>query len=209
VSYSARLFIFLLPVLVGSMALHELAHAVVATRLGDPTARSLRRLTLNPLAHLDPLGTAMFVITYFGSGFLFGWAKPVPVQPAYFKHPQRGMAIVALAGPVTNLILAVALVALVVRDQSMNPTLHDVVVLAVRVNVVLGVFNLLPIPPLDGSRVAAVLLRDRAWRDWMALDRYGMVILLCAFVLFRAPFQTFVVGTSDAVLRVASHAVGG
>src|SRR5918911_1071840 len=95
-----RNFLLVLPVLVLSMSLHELAHAYVANALGDPTARLLGRLTFNPIPHIDPIGTAVFAVTYFGTGFMFGWAKPVPVVPHNFKNPQRDMALVAIAGPI-------------------------------------------------------------------------------------------------------------
>ncbi len=101
-----ELFLYLVPVLIASMTLHELAHALVATLLGDPTPREQGRLTVNPIVHLDPVGTAMFALTYFLSNFIFGWAKPVLVQPRYFRRPKEGMALVAVAGPVTNFLIA-------------------------------------------------------------------------------------------------------
>ena len=109
---SLETFLYLAPLLLVSLVLHELAHALVATRLGDPTPREQGRLTLNPLPHLDPLGTTMFVLTAFVSSFIFGWARPVIVQPRYFRRPQLDMALVALAGPATNFLLALACAAL-------------------------------------------------------------------------------------------------
>ncbi len=99
--------LYLLPILLISMMVHELAHGWIAYRLGDPTAKNRGRLSLNPIRHLDPIGTAMFVITYLFSGFVFGWAKPIPVSPYYFRNRQRGMAIVGAAGPACNFIMAV------------------------------------------------------------------------------------------------------
>jgi Zn-dependent protease len=113
-----ELFLWLVPLLVASMVLHELAHAVVATRLGDPTPREHGRLTLNPISHLDPIGTAMFAITYWLSSFMFGWAKPVLVQPRYFRHPKEYMALVAVAGPITNFLIAFVTVAVIVHSAS-------------------------------------------------------------------------------------------
>src|SRR4051794_21524578 len=110
-------FLYLIPIFIGSLTLHELAHGWVAYRLGDPTAKFLGRLSPNPLVHLDPLGTAMFLLSYW-TGFLFGWAKPVPVDPRNFRgHPQRGMALVGAAGPAMNFLLAI-LCALLARQGS-------------------------------------------------------------------------------------------
>lgn len=180
----------LIPVLIFSMTLHELAHGLVAYKLGDPTAKRHGRLTLNPIKHLDPLGTAMFFITAAVGGFIFGWAKPVPVSPYYFKSRQKGMMLVGLAGPATNFILAVVFaVALNLLAPTLNQTgavrewVFTLLFLAMRVNVVLGVFNLIPIPPLDGSRVVGGVLPRSAYEKWAALDRYGFLIVIVLLVL--------------------------
>ncbi len=207
-----RVFLYLLPVLLVSMALHELAHAWTAWRLGDPTARSEGRLTLNPVRHIDPLGTAMFGLTYFGSAgnFLFGWAKPVPVNPGYFRSPQRGMAVVAVAGPLTNFAIALVLLAYFFHGaDGLSSTVRDVLVLSIRVNVVLGVFNLLPIPPLDGSRIVGALMDDDTYRRWSALDQYGMIALLALFLLFQRPFSILLRSATNTVLDVMATLVGG
>lgn len=181
----------LVPVLVFSMTLHELAHGVVAYKLGDPTAKLRGRLTLNPIKHLDPIGTLMFFITAaIPGGFIFGWAKPIPVSPYYFKSRQRGMMWVGLAGPVTNFILAVIFAVVLnllepVLDQP-GPGREWVFVLlflAMQVNVVLGVFNLIPIPPLDGSRVVGGFLPRNAYEKWVAIDRYGMFLIIILLVV--------------------------
>jgi Zn-dependent protease len=138
-----ELFLYLVPLLVGSMVLHELAHALVATRLGDPTPREHGRLTLNPVSHLDPLGTAMFGITFWLSSFMFGWAKPVIVAPGHFRRPKEGMALVAVAGPVTNFLIALGCAAVLVHVDVSDRT-FEVLALLYQVNVILGVFNLLP-----------------------------------------------------------------
>ncbi len=156
--HDLRTFALTLPVLLVAMVLHELAHGAVAWRLGDPTARMMGRLTLNPVRHLDRLGTVMFALTFFGGlaanvpGFAIGWAKPVPVVPEHFRSPQRGMALVAVAGPLTNLLIAAAFAAIVFHVHLAGVAL-DVAVLALLVNITLFLFNLLPIPPLDGGQI--------------------------------------------------------
>ena len=171
--------------LVLSMMLHEIAHGYVAYRMGDPTAKMRGRLTLNPLKHLDPLGTAMFVITYLAGGFIFGWAKPVPISPYYFKNRQKGMAVVGIAGPLTNFALAVIFWAILTLLQPVlleggggRVAVATILFLAFEVNVVLGVFNLIPIPPLDGSRVLGGFLPKKAYEAWASIDRYGMFIII-------------------------------
>lgn len=181
--------LILIPVLLFCMMMHELAHGLVANRLGDPTAKRLGRLSLNPIRHLDPLGTAMFVITYLFSGFVFGWAKPIPVSPYYFKNRQRGMAIVGLAGPVTNFILAIVFVLILNWTQPLpDGRLWDFLFLAFQINLVLGIFNLFPIPPLDGSRVVGAFLPRNAYERWVQIDRYGFIIVIALIVLFQGQF---------------------
>jgi Zn-dependent protease len=201
-------FLWLIPFLLASLVLHELAHAVVATRLGDPTPRQEGRLTLNPIPHLDPIGTLMFAVTYFTTGLMFGWARPVLVQPRYFRRPKEGMALVAAAGPATNFVLALVAIAYIVHG---NPTglWFDVAVQAFTVNIVLGIFNLIPIPPLDGSRIVGAFLPDRAYASWSALDQYGMFALFGVIILFQSEFFTLMedayAQTADFMVRV----VGG
>jgi len=186
----------LVVILVLSMVLHELAHGFVAYKLGDPTAKQRGRLSLNPIHHLDPLGTAMFVITYLAGGFIFGWAKPIPVSPYYFRNRQRGMMLVGAAGPLTNFAIAVVFWAimtwlaptlLVAPHMGATSTLTNGIVqvlfLAFQVNVVLGVFNLIPIPPLDGSRILGGILPRDAYEAWVRVDRYGMYILIVLLIL--------------------------
>jgi Zn-dependent protease len=161
-----------------SIILHEIAHGYVAHRLGDPTAKNAGRLTLNPLAHIDPFGSIllpmMLAITH--SPVLLGWAKPVPYNPAYFRDVRKGTMLVGAAGPATNLILAAASAALL---RLLTPggiaalfLLHLCVV-----NVVLCVFNLLPVPPLDGSRVVVGLLPAELARSYLRLERFGFLIV--------------------------------
>jgi Zn-dependent protease len=189
-----------LPVLLLSLTLHELAHGITADRLGDPTPREHGRLTLNPIAHLDPLGTIILVVTLLYSNFAFGWAKPVLVNPRYFRRPREGMAIVAIAGPATNFLLAlVCLVLFRFLEIEPGTRLYEVLGTAFIVNVVLGVFNMIPIPPLDGSRVVAVLMDRSTYARWVQLDAYGFIILLGLIFLFQEQFQTFFTSTLNAI----------
>lgn len=206
-----EVFLFLLPILIVSMTLHEMAHGYVAWRLGDPTSKMLGRLSPNPIRHVDPLGTAMFAITWFGSGgtFLFGWAKPIPVQPRFFNHPQRGMATVAVAGPIVNFVIALLFAAYLVHGPELSGIAGQVVVAAFLVNIVLGIFNLFPIPPLDGSRIVGAVMPRAMYERWIELDRYGMIILLGIFFLFRGPFFEIIGTLTQAVTRVMITIVGG
>jgi Zn-dependent protease len=172
-------------ILVCSLSFHEAAHAWMANRLGDPTARNLGRLTLNPLAHIDWIGTVLFPLVALSTHApLIGWAKPVPVNFRYLKSPRRDFALVAVAGPVSNLVLAVLLFVtrgLVVSTHplpgGMADMASDVLVSAVLLNVLLAVFNMIPVPPLDGSNVAIGLLPPAAGRLFIAMRPWGFIIL--------------------------------
>lgn len=203
-----ELFLWLVPLLVGSMVLHELAHAVVATRLGDPTPREHGRLTLNPVSHLDPLGTAMFGITFWLSSFMFGWAKPVIVAPGYFRRPKEGMALVAVAGPVTNFAIALAVIAVIFHVELSGGALQ-VFALLFQVNVILGVFNLLPIPPLDGSRIVAVAMSGATYERWRSLDQYGMLAIFGLIFIFRDPFFELIGTAYEEITLFMIKVVGG
>lgn len=160
------------------LSVHETAHGLAAYCLGDRTAQREGRLSLNPLRHVDPVG----LLLLFTSGF--GWAKPVPVDPRYFRNPKRGMAVTALAGPVSNLILAFLLLLICKVIYIYNPsgavwmTLFYLLLYAAQLSIGLGLFNLVPIPPLDGSKILAVFLPDQAYYTLMRYERYGMILLL-------------------------------
>lgn len=173
-------FLITLPALLVSMVFHELAHGYVAWRLGDPTAKRSGRLTINPLKHLDAFGALVLFITYFGSAgnMLFGWAKPVPVNPGYFRSPRHGMALVGLAGPATNLVIAGAAALVLNLWLPANDLLLAVIFRVFQLNLILMVFNLIPVPPLDGSRVVGGLMDERTYRKWARLDQYGMVFMM-------------------------------
>ena len=179
--------LYLAPFILASLVLHELAHALAATWLGDPTPRDEGRLTLNPLQHLDPLGTAMFAITAFVSPFIFGWARPVMVQPRYFRRRQVDMGLVAAAGPATNFLIALVCVGVLVHDDVAGRT-AEILLLAFQVNIVLGIFNLIPIPPLDGSRIVGAILPRGLYARWAQLDQFGMLGLFGLIFVFNEQF---------------------
>jgi Zn-dependent protease len=186
-------FLITLPLLLVSLVIHELAHGWVAWKLGDPTAKLHGRLTLNPLKHLDVWGTVALVVTFVGSGgsFFFGWAKPVPVDPRYFKDPQRGMMLVGAAGPAANFVLALVAAGLVWLTYTWSLFAAQALALAFVLNVVLGVINLVPIPPLDGSRVVGGFLPRDLYVRWVDLDRYGTYVFMGLLVVMLAAPQVF------------------
>lgn len=170
------------PPLLFALTVHELAHGYVAFRLGDPTAKLAGRLTMNPLKHLDPLGVLAFII------MKIGWAKPVPVDPRYFKNPRKDMLLVALAGPGSNVVLAVAsailarlLVVLNFLPFAILQPVVGMLVASVWINLMLAIFNCIPIPPLDGSKVLMGMLPPRAAYNYSKLEPFGFILLLGLF----------------------------
>jgi Zn-dependent protease len=184
-------FLVILPVLLVSLVAHELAHAAVATALGDPTPRATGRMTLNPLAHLELFGTLMLVLTFFVSqgSFFFGWAKPVQIDPRYLDRRWGSQALVAAAGPFTNLVLAAICGLLVKVFESSSAFAANAFYTAFMLNMVLAVLNILPVPPLDGWRVVTGLLPVDvrvATTDRLApYESYVFIVLF--FVLWRFP----------------------
>ena len=180
-----------LPIVFLALSLHETAHGWIACKLGDPTAKSLGRLTLNPIKHLDPIGFLCMLL------FGFGWAKPVPVNTRYFKKPKRDMALTALAGPVSNLLLALFFAILLRVAYELVPYLPihtefaylcwywsvQFLLLGVTLNVSLAVFNLIPVPPFDGSRIFLTLLPTKLYFKIMRYEQYLYMALLLLLVL--------------------------
>ncbi len=179
--FSLQTMIYSVPGLIVALSFHEFAHALVADRLGDPTPRRFGRLTLEPWVHLDPVGTLVLLF------YRFGWAKPVPVNPQYFRRPRQDMVLVALAGPVTNFIIAfvlsLVLVAMIFSSPYGAPqTAIEILRAGVFINLALGVFNLLPVPPLDGSKVLSGLLPLKTARVFHQYEHLGPIMLLLLLV---------------------------
>ena len=185
-SYLLNIVLSVVPSLL-CITFHEVSHGYVAYRLGDTTAKDAGRLTLNPLKHIDPMGLLMMVV------FKFGWAKPVPINPRYFRNPlkpvnmmrlrspKRGMALTALAGPVSNVLLALVflfLYGLLYRALYSVQFLLEMIWLTAYISLALAIFNIIPVSPLDGSKVLFALLPDAAYAKLMRYERYGMILLL-------------------------------
>ena len=168
------------------MPVHEVAHGWVANRFGDQTAKSMGRLTLNPIKHIDPVGTIVVpAIMYFTSGFIFGWAKPVPVNWRNLGHPRRDMAIVAIAGPVANLLMllfwamsAKVIVSLGNDSNYLTQLLFIMCSIGITINIVLMILNLFPILPLDGGRILTAMLPRNLAITFSRLEPYGLIILV-------------------------------
>lgn len=167
-------------ILIFSAIVHEVSHGLMAERLGDSTARDMGRITLNPISHIDPYGTILLpLLLYYGTGgrFFFGAAKPVPVNFDRLRPKKLGMALVALAGPFSNFILAIIFV-IPIKLNLVNSISGPILLEAIIINLMLGVFNLIPIPPLDGSKIVASFLPDKWINTILSWEKYGFILVL-------------------------------
>ena len=186
--YPVAVIIYLIPVILVSITFHELSHGYVSYKLGDPTAKNAGRLTLNPVKHLDPLGTLMILFAFFG------WAKPVPVNPMYYDNRKKGIILTSISGPLSNVFLAlvfsIPLIYLGAKyggygfsEFSFNAVIFNLSRMFYRININLAVFNIIPVPPLDGSKIlSAVLPRDKYFKLMQYENYIGIIFLLVIFI---------------------------
>ena len=177
-------FLFIIIILIMSVVIHEVSHGYAALALGDPTAKYQDRLTLNPLSHLDPIGSFLVpLLGYFMGGFIIGWAKPVPLNPFNLRNQKWGEALVSIAGPLANIALAV-IFGLVIRfSLGFTQSFLDLAKFVVIINITLAIFNLIPIPPLDGSKILFAFLPYKIQRLRESLEKFGLVLVLI-FIFF-------------------------
>ncbi|MBN2011011.1 site-2 protease family protein [candidate division KSB1 bacterium] len=203
-------YLIMAPAILLALTFHEFAHAWVANRFGDPTARQMGRLTLNPIPHLDLMGTIMLFIVHFG------WAKPVPVNPTYFKNPKKDLLWVSLAGPVSNLLLAFVF-GMIWRMIGSNELAaattafgiaQRMVIYGIFINLILAFFNMIPVPPLDGSKILMGLLPPKYEPMFAGFMRYGHFVLL-ALILMDAALNIPVFGFLHTLVRTFSLAFAG
>ena len=196
-------YIYVVVAALFAIILHEIAHGLVSTWLGDPTPKRQGRLSLNPLKHLDPIGTLCLIF------FHVGWAKPVVVNPDYYKNKKRGMALVALAGPLMNFLLAIfsiIIMAIFVKVNAYSNVLiiiYNFLLYFSVINLGLGLFNLIPIPPLDGSRILGAFLKDDTYEQYMKYERYGFIIIaiLLALSSLRGNGTSFISELVDIIFN--------
>ena len=196
-------YIYIVVAALFAIILDEIAHGLVSTWLGDPTPKRQGRLSLNPLKHLDPIGTLCLIF------FHVGWAKPVVVNPDYYKNKKRGMALVALAGPLMNFLLAIfsiIIMAIFVKVNAYSNVLiiiYNFLLYFSVINLGLGLFNLIPIPPLDGSRILGAFLKDDTYEQYMKYERYGFIIIaiLLALSSLRGNGTSFISELVDIIFN--------
>ena len=206
--------IYILPAVIIAITLHELAHGWVSVRLGDPTPKRQGRLTLNPLKHLDPIGTLLLIVAGFG------WAKPIIVDARYYKKPKRGMVLVALAGPIMNLLIAfvsVFIYGVVIKANLSTLELSGFTIgtmkflsTLISINIGLAVFNLLPIPPLDGSKILTAVLPTKIYFGIMRYEKYISLVLMAALIfgLLNVPLFFLRNTVTDGMLRFVFMVLG-
>ena len=206
-----RSILYVAPVMLLAIIVHECAHGWVSDKLGDPTPRMSGRLTLNPLKHLDPMGTLCLLV------FHMGWANPVPINPYYYKDRKKGLILVSLAGPIANMLLACisilleGLLLLYAPNTVFFQTLAVLFWYSAVLNVGLGVFNLIPIPPLDGSKILFALLPDRIYYTILRYEKYvmGVVILLVLVGVFDKPLSFLMVHVLQGFCTLTGMPLGG
>lgn len=186
-----------LAILIVSIIAHEVAHGIAALWQGDPTAKNAGRLTLNPIAHIDPIGSIVvpLLCAVLSPGFMFGWAKPVPINPYNFRSQRWGEALVSFAGPLTNIIIALIFTGLI-RFFTFGPAFVTFALSAIVINIVLAIFNLIPIPPLDGSKILFSVLPQRWYKFKTWVEQKGFIISLVIVLFawqFLAPFAIGIV----------------
>ena len=201
--------VFLVIVIIFSAVIHEVMHGVAADRLGDPTARYAGRLTLNPISHLDPFGSVILplVLAFSGSSFFFAWAKPVPYNPFNLRPGRFSEAIVAGAGPLSNIVIAL-ITGIIIRTGLLAPA-NNVLFLIVVVNVMLCIFNLIPVPPLDGSKILSSLLPQslangyNTWRTKMEMNPFlGMGLVVLIIIVVGGEFGSFVFSVARTIAGI-------
>lgn len=211
--------VIVLVVVLGSMILHELAHGVMAYCLGDDTAKEEGRLTLNPVKHIDPvLSILVSVMLYMSGAPIFGGAKPVPVDSRNLRHGVWGMALVAIAGPLTNFLIAIVVAVIghatgvLMLDSGtlmyMPGMMGEIMVNLVYINLGFGIFNLIPIPPLDGSRVLYALMPDEIRGMMERMERWGIVLVMIVVIVFPSFLSTFMLGAMQGILQLLSMVLG-
>ena len=186
------IIIWAIPVIF-AITLHEVAHGFIALKCGDGSAKMMGRLTINPIKHIDPIGTiAVPIFLYFTTGFVFGWAKPVPVNFNALKRPKLDMSLVAIAGPFANLLMSIIwFVIFYIAQEYKIHILIEMSAIGIQINLIIMVFNLLPIPPLDGSRIISSLLPNKLSYQYNRLEDYGLYILIA--LLFLGVFEKIVI----------------
>jgi Zn-dependent protease len=215
-------YVYIIIVILVSLTIHEVSHGFVSYKLGDPTAKMMGRLTLNPIRHLDPIGTIMMISSMiFGAGF--GWAKPVPINPNYYKKHKAGTMLVSIAGPVSNLLLALlsafplAYIYIKYNGVSLGAWDYRMVIYTLSrmflfTNINLAIFNLIPMPPLDGSKILTGILPTRLYYKLMRYENYGGIIFLLILFAFPNQFSAVLnavtVPVTTVMLMIAQSVVG-